>query len=208
LKNHFDQHLNIRKLMIERRPELVIECGAGNGECTRLLAHMLDNYPFDLHVISDKIVLDMDDRIEWKIGISYRLLRDYDFDSIGMVIIDTDHNYWTLQQELEAVAPRMKEGGLILLHDVQEFYHNTGMAMGYWNGESYPEETIMEHAKFGGLGDAMVAFLAKYNNTFKLLAFSPEAFGAAAIEKKTIENTSIVRPGTKPVFAPPVGIPA
>lgn len=117
--------MNIRKLIHETRPELIVECGAGNGDTTRLLAHMLDNYPFELHVISDKVVPDMDERIEWTIGLSYKVLKDFDDQSIGMCLIDTDHNFWTLNEELEAVRPKMKEGGLILMHDVWEFYHDT-----------------------------------------------------------------------------------
>jgi hypothetical protein len=205
VKNHFDQFLNIRKLMFEKRPKMVVECGAGLGECTMLLAHMLDNYPFELEVISDKIVPDMDGRIEWKIGLSYKLLKEYPDNSIDMCIIDTDHNFWTLTQELEAVATKITEGGLILLHDVEEFYHDTGMAMSYWDDEPYPEEEIKSCAKFGGLGDAMISFLAKHNGEFKLLAYNPERSGAAALEKKTVDQTRVIMPGGSPVFAKPRG---
>jgi hypothetical protein len=203
MKNHFDQGLNIRRLMFSLRPKKVVECGAGNGECTMLLAHMLDNYPFELDVISDKMVPDMDERIEWKVGISYKLLRDYEPGSIDMCIIDTDHNYWTLTQELEAVAGKISEGGLILLHDVETFYHDTGMAMSYWNDAPYPENEIKECAKYGSLGDAMIKFLSVHNDQFRLAYFTPEYSGAAALVKSTITQTRIVMPGSNPEFAKP-----
>ena len=189
--------------MYEKRPKLVVECGAGNGECTMLLAHMLDNYPFELHVISDKKIEGMDPRIVWKVGLSYKLLKEYPPGSIGMVIIDTDHNFWTLTQELEAVNDKVSERGMILLHDVEEFYHDTGMAMSYWDDQVYPEQEIKDHAKFGGLGDAMIKFLATYNGEWKLAEFRREFAGAAALEKVTVKQTRVIMPAGSPVFAKP-----
>lgn len=203
LWNHFDQFLNIRKFMFGLRPKLVVECGAGNGDCTRLLAHMLDNYPFELHAISDKKVEGMDPRIVWKEGISYQLLKDYEPESIGMCLIDTDHNFWTLTKELEAVKDKIQEGGLILLHDVEAFYHDTGMAMSYWNDEPYPEKEIMECVSQGGLGDAMINFLARHNNQYKLIAYTTEVAGVAALLKQTVIQTRVIRPAGSPVFAKP-----
>jgi hypothetical protein len=189
--------------MFERRPKLVVECGAGNGDCTVLLAHMLDNYPFTLEVISDKVVTGMDPRIIWKLGLSYKLLEEYKPNSIGMVLIDTDHNFWTLKEELEAVKDKMVENGLILLHDVEAFYHDTGMAMSYWDDEPYPEKEILENVKYGSLGDAMIGFLSTHNDQFKLLQYDRSFMGAAALEKVTTKETKIIRPAGAPMFAKP-----
>lgn len=209
MHSHFDQHLNLRKIIIEKRPGVIVECGAGNGDCTRLLAHMFSSHPFDLHVISDKMVEGLDPKIKWHVGISYKELEKFDDESIDFCIIDTDHNYWTLQRELVAVAPKIKEGGLIAFHDVDEFYHNTGMAMSYWNDEPYPKDEIMACMKYGSVGDALLDFLVKRNNQWKLIHWTKENYGAALIEKKTVKDTQLIMPAGSPAFARPVvdGVP-
>ena len=203
MKTHFDDHLNIRKFMFERRPKVVVECGAGKGECTQLLSHMMTNYPFELHVISDKRIEGLDDRIQWHVGLSYEELPKFEDDSIDMCIIDTDHNYWTLKQELEAVDKKLKEGSILMLHDVDEFYHNTGMAMSYWNDSPYPKDKIMEYALCGGLGDCIIEFLSRFREKYKLIKWVSESYGACAIEKKLIDQIAIITPGDNPAFAKP-----
>lgn len=202
MHTHFDQHLNIRKIILDKKPKVIVECGAGNGECTRLLAHLHQAYPFELYSITDK-ALDGIEGVQWKIGLSYKRLAEFPDNSIDLCIIDTDHNFWTLEEELHAVRLKMKEGGLILFHDVEEFYHNTGMAAAYWDGEPYPEKEIMECVKFGGVGDALLKFLVRHNHEYKLVRWLPENYGAAVIERKTIDKTLVIKPGGSPVFAPP-----
>lgn len=202
MKSHFDHHLNLRNLILEKKPKVIVECGAGNGDCTRLIAHMQLMYPFEFHVISDK-ELDMDNEIIWKTGISYKLLSDFEDNSIGLLIIDTDHNYWTLRKELEAAFSKMEEGGLIVMHDVDEFYHDTGMAMSYWDDSVYPEKEIKECANRGGLGLALIDFLSEARGSYKLIRYLPENYGVAVIERKTIKQTRMIQPGSNPTFAKP-----
>lgn len=204
LHSHFDAHLNLRKIILEKRPKVIVECGAGNGDCTRLLAHLLQAYPFELHVISDKIVDGLDPRIQWHIGLSYIEIPKFKDESIGLCIIDTDHNYWTLWKELVCVDSKIEEDGLIAFHDVEEFYHNTGMAMSYWNDEPYPKDEIMKMAEHGGVGDALIDFLSKFRDRFKLLSWTKESYGAALIQKKIIKQIAIVTPASNPTFAKPV----
>lgn len=201
MHNHFFQHLNLRKIILEKRPKVIVEVGAGNGDNTRLLAHLLDQYPFELHVISDKKIEGLDPRIKWTTGISYKELAKYADGSIDLCIIDTDHNFWTLKEELRVVKDKISEGGLMAFHDVDEFYHNNGMALSYWEGTPYPEKEILECVKFGGIGDALLKFLVDYNSQFKLLYWMPEKFGAALVEKKTITQTQVITAGAAPVFA-------
>lgn len=202
MTGHFDTNLKLRELILAKRPKLIVECGAGNGDCTKLLVHMKWYYEFDLASITDK-ALDGIDEVDWKIGLSYERLKEFDDNSIGMCIIDTDHNYWTLRTELEAVMPKMEEGGLIVMHDVDTYYHNTGMAMSYWNDQPYPEKEILDHVQCGGLGDAVIDFLHEQRGTFKMLWWNPNHHGVAVIEKHTVTETAIHRPGTNPVFAKP-----
>lgn len=201
--NHFDNHLNLRKLILDRHPDLIVECGAGDGETTRMLAHLKLWYPFELISITDKKLEHMDE-VEFRFGLSYERLKEFDDESIGMCLIDTDHNYWTLTQELQAVLPKMKEGGLVVMHDVEAFYHNTGMAMSYWNDQPYPEESIRSHIKDGGLGDALIDFLHHYRGYFKMLWYEPNDNGMAVIEKQSVTQTVVFTPGSAPVYAKPV----
>lgn len=203
MKGHFDQHLKLRDLILEKKPGIIVECGAGNGDCTKLMAHMHPLYPFSLYSITDKALPEIPG-VEWKIGLSYKRLKEFDDKSIDLCILDTDHNYWTLRQELEVLRAKMKEGGLVVMHDVEEFYHNTGMGMSYWNDEPYPEQEIRDFSKFGGLGLALIDFLHAWRREFKLVRYLPEHFGVAVIEKKTVTETLMVTPGTNPLFARPI----
>ena len=208
MQEHFDDFLNLRKLILERKPKLIVECGAGNGDLTRLLCHMLLMYQFDLHVISDKELPDIEHWVEWHTGVSYKVIPEFDDNSIEMCIIDTDHNYWTLRQELEALIPKMKEGGLIVMHDVEEFYYDTGMGLSYWDGSPYPEEEIKSKTRLGGCGLGLIDFIHDFRGTFKLVRFIPESHGAAVIEKRTVTGTQIITPGPASTFAKPVEVPA
>lgn len=183
---------------------MIVECGAGNGDLTRLIASLLDTYAFEFTVISDKVIEGLDKRIHWFTGLSYEVLQSFPNNSIDLCIIDTDHNYWTLREELRALNDRVKEGGLIAMHDVETFYHDTGMALSYWIGKPYPREEIEAMANQGGLGDAMVLFLASDPLHWKLFAYNRESHGGAIIEKKTQTYFNIVVPGPGAGFAPKI----
>ncbi len=129
-------------------------------------------------------------------------MNDFPDDSIDLCIIDTDHNYWTLMKELAAVFNKITEGGLIALHDVETFYHDTGMALGYWNGQPYPRDDIETCARYGGLGDALIEFLQVKKMHYKLAAYTAFNHGGALIEKKTQSIFNIVVPGSGAGFAP------
>lgn len=208
--NHFDNFLNIRKLILERHPKLIVECGAGDGETTRMLAHMKWWYPFDLIAITDKALEGEEwmSEVDWQIGLSYQKLKEFENESIDLCFIDTDHNYWTLTQELTSLLSKIREGGLVVMHDVETFYHNTGMGMSYWNDQPYPETEIRECIKKGGLGDALIDFLHEYRGYFKLLRYDPNEHGMAVIEKKSVTQTAVITPGPKPVYAKPVCNPS
>lgn len=202
MHNHWGQYLNLKDIVLERMPKLVIECGAGNGDLTGMIAQLLDVYDFEFHVISDKKIGGLDNRIIWHIGLSYEVLKEFKDESIDLCVIDTDHNYWTLREELRALNDRVKEGGLIAMHDVETFYHNTGMALSYWNDKPYPRKEIEGMANHGSLGDAMIMFLASDNLHWKLFAYDRHSHGAAVLEKHTQKEFVIVVPGTGAGFAP------
>lgn len=200
MHNHFDKHLNLKQIILDRKPKVIVECGAGNGDLTRKLSSLLDEYPFDLYVISDYPVDGLDDRIRWINGISYEALKGFGDGTIDLCIIDTDHNYWTLMKELSELFNRMSEGGLIAMHDVETFYHDTGMALKYSNGMAYPQEEIEKFAENGSLGCALVDFLQIKKLNYKLFAYNRESHGAAIIEKRTVAGFTIFSPGDMAVF--------
>ncbi len=197
---HFDKYLNLKAWILERKPKVIVECGAGNGDMTRLLATVLDEYPCELHVISDYFVEGLDPRIQWISGLSYEALKEFPDDFIGLCLIDTDHNYWTLMHEFVALFNKIEEGGLIALHDVETFYHDTGMALSYANDKPYPKEDIEKWARYGGVGDAMIDFLLHQKMKYKLLAYHRENHGAALIERKTQPYFNIMIPGPQAIF--------
>lgn len=200
MHKHFDQYLNLKALILENRPQVVVECGAGNGDMTKLLASLLDVYPFELHVITDKALEGLDPRIQWHIGLSYEELVHFDNKSIGLCIIDTDHNYWTLMKEFAAVFDKIQENGYIAMHDVETFYHDTGMALSYWDGKPYPKEEIEKFSPYGGLGDALIEFLHIKNMNYRLVAFTTENHGGALIQRKTQPMFSVIIPGPGSIF--------
>lgn len=207
MRKHWDNHLSLRKVVLAHRPKVIVECGAGNGELTRLIAELLDFYEFEFHVINDKQIEGLDSRIVWHKGLSYEKLTEFNPGSIGLCIIDTDHNYWTLMKELAAVFDKIEEGGLIALHDVDTFYHDTGMALSYSSGEPYPREEIEKLAPYGSLGDALIEFLHIKKMAYRLVRFVPESHGAALIERRTQTHFSIMIPGPQPVFAEANSVP-
>lgn len=202
MHNHFAKNLNLKQIILERTPKHIVECGAGNGDLTRQIASLLDVYDFEFSVISDKVIENIDKRVHWFTGLSYEVLKHFPDNSIDLCIIDTDHNYWTLREELRALNDRIKEGGLIALHDVETFYHDTGMALSYWNDMPYPREEIESVANQGGLGDAMIAFLVSDHLHWKLFAYDHRSHGAAVLEKHTQKEFKIIVPGPGAGFAP------
>lgn len=199
MHNHFDQHLNLKKIILEKRPRVIVECGAGNGDLTRMIAGLREIYDFSFHVISDN-ALDITG-IQYHTGLSYEVLSEFEDRSIDLCIIDTDHNYWTLMKEFTAVFNKIRELGLIALHDVETFYHDTGMALSYWDGKPYPKEEIEKCAPYGGLGDAMIEFLYTKKLDYKLLAYHKESHGAALLERKTQTQFDLMTPGPEAIFA-------
>lgn len=202
MHNHWTKGLNLEAIILERKPKVIVECGAGDGALTRKIQGLLGVYPFEFHVISDKKIEGLDPRIHWSTGLSYEALGSFQDGEIDLCIIDTDHNYWTLMKEFAAVFNKMSEGGLIALHDVETFYHDTGMALAYWDGKPYPKEEIEKYMTYGGLGDAMIDFLQTWKMQYKLLAYTAESHGAALIEKRSQSVFNVIVPGPGAGFAP------
>lgn len=190
--NHFDKGLNIRGFILQFRPRHVVELGALFGKNTELIAGMRTVYPFQFTVITDnEFSCAGADVIR---GISYKVLKKLPDDSIDMCLIDTDHNYWTLAEELKALDPKLRKDGIVLLHDTDIFYHDTGVAEVYANGEDYPRKEVEETGgKMGGIGLALIDWLSIKRAEYKLLSYTTESAGAAAIQKVCLKGASFYR---------------
>lgn len=194
--NHFDKYLNVKGLIERFRPRHIVECGALNGDNTKLLKALSTEIPFRLTVITDNdFSMDSVDVIR---GISYKTLAELEDDSIDMCLIDTDHNYWTLAKELHALDSKLRQGGLVILHDVDTFYHDTGVAESYANGEEYPIKMIEEYGRnFGSLGTALIDWLSLQRLHYKLIRYVDDSHGAAAIRKVQVTGFSYYKPAEK-----------
>ena len=188
MKSHWTDHLNVRALLYERRPSLVVECGAGSGENTANLVTARGDLGFRLVVINDDGDPAFGDEmrnngVDWRSAISYLELQTFGEGAIDFCLIDTDHNYWTLRRELDELWPRMKPGGLCVMHDTGTFGKNNGRQPEYnIKGVPYPHSQI-EAADKAGLGmiDAINEDLK--SGRWRKVAESDQSHGAIAMER-------------------------
>lgn len=185
MKEHFEKYLNLKQLLINIKPKHVLECGALDGENTANLISLMPELGFRLTVISDDSqsnIKDLD--VDYIKGVSYLEFPKFTDKSIDFCIIDTDHNYWTLQTELIALHPKLTDNALVVMHDVDTFYYDTGVATDYGNGVPYPQEIIEQTGlKFGGLGTALIDFLSSNRFNYRLVRWITEGNGCAVIRK-------------------------
>jgi len=122
---------------------------------------------------------------EYRNAISYLEIEKFNDGEIDFCLIDTDHNYWTLKKELEALHPKMSVKGIVCLHDTQTYRKNTGGIYpgGYKTNDKYPLAEIEAEQKKGkGMGHAIFEFLAD-RHEYIVLKESVESHGAMALEK-------------------------
>lgn len=185
MKEHFYKYLNLKSLLIDTKPKHVLECGSLDGENTANLISLIPDLGFKLTVISDDLDPNrIDEGVTYIKGISYTEFPKLPDNSIDFCIIDTDHNYWTLQKELIALHTKLTENALVIMHDVETFYYDTGLAEDYGNGSEYPSKEIEETGlKAGGLGTALIDFLSSNRFNYRLIRWIPEGNGCAVIRK-------------------------
>lgn len=197
MKNHFDKNLGVKALILEKRPKLIVELGVALGENTKNILSLSQDYDFELVSISDapekgEINLLVSGgwnnkfpNFEFRHGLSYLELPKFDDKSIDFCLIDTDHNYWTMKKELEALHLKLRVNGIVCLHDTQTYRKNTGgvYQSGYKTNDPYPlKEIELEAGKGKAMGHAIFEFLAD-RHEYIVLKESVESHGAMALEK-------------------------
>ena len=189
MKEHFTKYLHLQNLLRATKPKHVLECGALDGENTANLLSLMPEIGYKLTVLSDDLdLMATNENVTCIQGVSYLEFPKLQDASIDFCIIDTDHNYWTLQKELLALHPKLTDNALIVIHDVETFYYDTGLAEDYGNGVEYPAKEIEETGlKAGGLGTALLDFLSTNRFSYRLVRWLPEGNGCAVIRKNPKE---------------------
>lgn len=197
MNQHFDQYLNVKELILSRKPKVIVECGMATGDNTKKILSLSDKFNFKLITISDdpnkdEVNLRVSGSWENKFpnfefihGVSYLELDKFKDNSIDFCLIDTDHNYWTVKKELEVLHPKLNVNGVVCLHDTQTYRKNTGGIYegGYKTSDVYPKKEIQSEANKGkAMGHGIFEFLAD-RHEYIVLKESVESHGAMALEK-------------------------
>ena len=166
MHNHFESYLNIKDLLQSYCPNTVLELGANRGENTANLLKASEELGFKLTVVSPEYPYwtELSDtnqlhirrcrfehvNLNWIYGVSYIELSIMDDESIDFCVLDTDHNYWTLEKELIELKRVMSEGGIVAIHDTEEFADRNGVQdLGYFSSvDSIGSYSIRENVLY------------------------------------------------------------
>ena len=163
MQRHFDKHLNLKALIQEHQPKTVLELGANRGENTTNLIYLAEELGYVLIVVSPEYPTWMKElpggeievkravfehkQLDWVYGVSYIELPKMADASIDFCILDTDHNYWTLEKELLELKRVMAKDGIVAIHDTEEFADRNGtMNFGYFSTIDSIESSYVENA--------------------------------------------------------------
>jgi SAM-dependent methyltransferase len=163
MQRHFDKHLNLKDLIRDHQPKTILELGANKGENTINLIYLAEELGYKLIVISPeyptwtqelpggeieiKRAVFEHRQLDWVYGVSYIELPKMADDSIDFCIVDTDHNYWTLEKELLELKRVMAKDGIVAIHDTEEFAARNGtMNFGYFSTIDSIESSYIENA--------------------------------------------------------------
>ena len=128
-------------LLAKRRWTRVCEIGASFGESTELLAALPS---IAVTVIDPCLDCDLEKKfgdtsqVTVKRGLSLEVLPGL-HDSFDCILIDGDHNWYTVYHELKVIADRglLRRGGIVFLHDVDWPWGRRDM---YYQPETIPSE--------------------------------------------------------------------
>ena len=144
MNRHFDEYLDVRSLFKWRPVKHVLELGAAGGENTEHLLGVCEK----VTVVSDwyppeRFKSAPAERLRWIFGVSYVEMDRLPEHTFGAIIIDTDHNYWTLMEELKRVERLLCDPGWLILHDTTMFGSASGHMASYCADVPYPMDQIV-----------------------------------------------------------------
>lgn len=136
-------------LLEARSPKSVIEIGSRDGGHTRLIAQWAAGHGASLHVIDPQPNFDVDAYTsEWPGHLTiHRDLSLNALSAIGpadMILIDGDHNWYTVNNELQEIERINPDWPLVLMHDVGWPYGRRDM---YYQPETIPAEHRQPYGK-------------------------------------------------------------
>ena len=145
----------VEGLLDDAAPHRVLEIGAETGASTKDLLRWCEGHDAELIVVEPEPVAAVaelaasSERVTLISGRSPRALDD--IERCDVCLIDGDHNYWTVERELEWVASRALQAGeplLAILHDVGWPCARRDQ---YYEPAALPPETVHPHSFVEGV---------------------------------------------------------
>jgi len=179
MHNHFLRGVFLERVMSHLKPKVILEVGAADGHHTALLSQ--DGRK--VVVVSDgkkeESLVKGEESVNWISGVSQNVLPTLcPTIKPDLVILDSDHNYWTLKQELDACYPHLPHECAIAIHDTITFWGSNGRQHTYGTGDPYPADKIVGTKKL--YGQAVTEFLSQHPDMLLVLA-SPLYHGALVL---------------------------
>lgn len=143
----------VRPLIYAIKPKHIVEVGSEYGHNTKELLKYCDENDAKLTSIDPKPLFDVEElkgkyesRFEMLEGLSLDVLpsiQDYD-----MVLLDGDHNWFTVYHELKLIETEFEDGEfpLIVFHDISWPYGRRDL---YYNPDTIPKEYLNPYAQRG-----------------------------------------------------------
>jgi hypothetical protein len=141
----------VQPLLEARSPKTVIEIGSRDGGHTRLIAQWAAAHEAILHVVDPQPNFDVDAYTsEWAGHLTIH--RDLSLNALAgigpadMILLDGDHNWYTVINELREIERINSDWPLVLMHDVGWPYGRRDM---YYQPETIPAEHRHAYRKGG-----------------------------------------------------------
>ncbi len=153
---HWFLKLLIYPLLEALRPRMIVEVGVEVGTVTGPLLRWAREHDAVVHAIDpdptlnvDRLTAEYGERLRFHRAKSLEVLAE--IADVDLALIDGDHNWYTVINELRALEARAREDGreppAILLHDVGWPYGRRDL---YYDPSAIPEAHRQPHAR-GGL---------------------------------------------------------
>jgi hypothetical protein len=138
-------------LLQARSPKTIIEVGAAQGKNTRLVASWAAEHDAVLHVIDPKPKFDVEAYTkDWAGHLAMRLeLSLSALPAIGpvdLILLDGDHNWYTMLGELQAIDRVNPDWPLVIMHDVGWPYGRRDL---YYDPATIPAEHRQPYRRAG-----------------------------------------------------------
>jgi hypothetical protein len=141
----------VQPLLEARAPKTVVEIGSRDGGHTRLIAQWASAHGAVLHVVDPQPNFDVDAYTsEWPGHLSIH--RDLSLNALAqigpaeLILLDGDHNWYTVINELREIERINSEWPLVLMHDVGWPYGRRDM---YYQPDAIPAEHRHAYGKGG-----------------------------------------------------------